>query len=240
MTSLVHICGFRYIRHSIVTDTSPEKARTVFRAKKILEGLVYDTVALEDNPFTFPEVKTLLDGITVGGHKLSDEKQVLNQAKSWKYLFGLVEKDQFELTKKIFLTLNAFVAEEEALEWGKFRTGHVSIAGTNHTPPSAESLDDIFNKGISKISQIQNQHERAIVLFLFGSLQQFFWDGNKRTSRLMMNGMLLSQGYDVINIPAAKKLEFNQKMIRFYDGLDATEMVDFLVHCSLDAALRID
>ena len=28
-------------------------------------------------------------------------------------------------------------------------------------------------------------------------------------------------------------------MIRFYDGLDATEMVDFLVRCSLDTTLRI-
>lgn len=73
MSLLVQICGFRYTRHPIVTVTPADKARAVFRAKKILEGLVYDTVALEDNPFTFPEVKTLLDGITVGGHKLSDE-----------------------------------------------------------------------------------------------------------------------------------------------------------------------
>lgn len=240
MTSHVQIGGFHYYRKPIVTDIPLDKTSAVFRAKKKLEELVYDTVALEDNPFTFPEVKTLLDGITVGGHKLSDEKQVLNQAKSWKHLLGWVEKGQFELIKQTFLTLNALVAEEEALEWGKFRTGHVSIAGTNYTPPSVESLDTLFNEGISKISLIQNQHERAIAFFLFGSLQQFFWDGNKRTSRLMMNGMLLSQGHDVINIPAAKKLEFNQKMIRFYDSLDATEMIDFLVHCSLDTTLRID
>ena len=240
MSSLVQSYGFRYTPHRIVTHSPADKTRAVFRAKKVLEGLVYDTVALEDNPFTFPEVKTLLDGITVGGHKLSDEKQVLNQAKSWKCFLGWVEKSQFELTKMIFVKLNALVAEEEALEWGMFRTGQVSIAGTNHTPPPPELLDGIFHEGISKISQIPNPHERAIVFFLFGSLQRFFWGGNKRTSRLIMNGVLLSHGYDVITIPAAKKLEFNQKMIRFYDGLDATEMVYFLVHCSLDTTLRID
>ena len=43
----------------------------------------------------------------------------------------------------------------------------------------------------------------ACVAFLFGSLHQFFWDGNKRTARLMMNGILLSEGYDAISIPAA-------------------------------------
>lgn len=135
----------------------------------------------------------------------------MNQAKSWKELFGLVERSHFELTKKSFVTLNALVAEEEALEWGKFRTGHVSIAGTNHAPPPAELLDGIFNEGIAKICQIPNPHERAIVFFLFGSLQQFFWDGNTRTSRLMMNGVLLSHGYDVINTLPRKSWSSTKK-----------------------------
>lgn len=238
-THHVQLCGLRYVRRPIVTNTPPDKARAVFRAKKLLEGIVYDTIALEDNPFTFPEVKTLLDGITVGGHKLSDEKQVLNQAKSWKLLFSMLERGRFELAKGVFTELNALVAEEESLEWGRFRTSQVSIAGTTHAPPSASILDEIFGEGVAAINQIENQHERAISFFLFGSLQQFFWDGNKRTSRLMMNGILLSQGYDVINIPASKKLEFNQKMIRFYDSLDATEMLGFMVGCSLDASLRV-
>lgn len=73
----MQIGGIRYLSKPIVTDATPEKVRTVFRVKKVLEGIVYDTVALEGNPFTFPEVKTLLDGITVGGHKLFDERQVL-------------------------------------------------------------------------------------------------------------------------------------------------------------------
>lgn len=232
--------GFHYLPRAIASDVLPDKTRAVFRAKKLLEGIVYDTVALEDNPFTFPEVKTLLEGITVGGHKLSDEKQVLSQAKSWKHLLARVEKGQFQLTKNLFLELHALVAEEEALTWGQFRDGAVSIAGTNHIPPPAVSLEGVFDAGIAEIHRVQNLHEKAIAFFLFGSLNQFFWDGNKRTSRLMMNGLLLAHGYDVINIPAAKKLEFNQKMIRFYDGLDGTEMIDFMVRCSLDTTLRIE
>jgi Fic family protein len=63
------------------------------------------------------------------------------------------------------------------------------------------------------LSKLANPLERAIVMFLFGSLQQFFFDGNKRTARLMMNGILLSHGIDAINIPASKKLEFNQTIV---------------------------
>ena len=64
--------------------------RALFRANKVLAGIVHDTVALEGNPFTFAEVKTLLEGVTVGGHKVEDADQVVNQAASWRLLFDLV------------------------------------------------------------------------------------------------------------------------------------------------------
>ena len=66
-------------------------------------------------------------------------------------------------------------------------------------------------------------------------MQQFFFDGNKRTSRFMMNGILMSNGIDAISVPAAKAHEFNEKMVRFYLTRDATEMMAFLVDCHEDA-----
>lgn len=71
---------------------------------------------------------------------------------------------------------------------------------------------------------------------MFGALQQFFFDGNKRTSRFMMNGVLMSHGIDAISIPAAKAQEFNDKMIRFYLNRDASEMMQFLVECHPEVA----
>ena len=85
---------------------------------------------------------------------------------------------------------------------------------------------------------IPSLHERAIATFLFGALHQFFYDGNKRTARLLMNGILLAAGEDAISVPAARQLEFNQAMIRFYDSRDGTEMMAFMAGCSLDATLR--
>ncbi|WP_216360876.1 hypothetical protein [Acidithiobacillus marinus] len=77
--------------------------------------------------------------------------------------------------------------------------------------------------------------ERATAFFLFGALQQFFFDGNKRSSRFMMNGVLMSHGIDAISVPAAKAQEFNEKMLRFYLSKNATEMMDFLAGCHPDA-----
>jgi len=37
--------------------------RACFRLQKLFPEYVFNTVYLEDNPFTFPEVQTLLEGI---------------------------------------------------------------------------------------------------------------------------------------------------------------------------------
>lgn len=232
--------GFGYDPVTFRTDSVRDVARACFRVRKVLEGVVHDTVALEGNPFTLPEVKTLLDGVTVGGHRLEDERQVLNQAASWKELLARAQNGRFELNRKTFCELHALVAREEALEWGVFRTGSVTIAGTDYRPPQWESLEAIFEQGLETLHKIDHLHERAIAMFLFGALNQFFYDGNKRTSRLMMNGILLGAGEDAISVPARRRLEFNQAMIRFYDSRDGTEMMRFMASCSLDSQVRVD
>ena len=230
--------GFFYSPRVFSTSTTPDKRRACFRVRKVLEGIVYDTVALEDNPFTFPEVKTLLEGITVGGHRVSDANQVLNQAASWQELLRQVETGTFEFDAANFRTLHALVAKEEALTWGAFRDDRVSIAGTEYTPPQHTDLEAIFEQGRQILLSIPDIHERAVATFLFGALNQFFYDGNKRTARLMMNGQLLSAGRDAISIPARRKEEFNREMINFYDSRDGSNMFTLLAECSLDPDLR--
>ena len=230
--------GFTYDPVTFRTDSVRDVARACFRVRKVLEGVVHDTVALEGNPFTLPEVKTLLDGVTVGGHRLEDERQVLNQAASWKELLARAQQRRFELNRKTFCDLHALVAREEAVRWGVFRTGSVTIAGTDYRPPQWESLQAILEQGLETLHKIDSLHERAIAMFLFGALNQFFYDGNKRTSRLMMNGILLGAGEDAISVPARRRLEFNEAMIRFYDNRDGTEMMRFMGSCSLDPHLN--
>lgn len=65
--------------------------RVCFRFHKMLPEFVWDASMLEGNPFTFLEVKTLLDGVTVGGgHKIFDQEQILNLAESSRYLLTMV------------------------------------------------------------------------------------------------------------------------------------------------------
>lgn len=57
----------------------PDRDIALMLAKREVSVLVHDAVMLEGIHFTLPEIQTLLEGITVGGHKLSDQQIVVNQ-----------------------------------------------------------------------------------------------------------------------------------------------------------------
>ncbi|MEW6220454.1 MAG: Fic family protein [Thermodesulfobacteriota bacterium] len=221
--------GFVPARGVVQPAAAPDVRRACFVARKLFAEIVYDTAALEDSPYTFPEVQTLLEGITVGGHRLADQSLVLNQAASWRRLIELVGSGRFALDKETFCELHALVAREEALTWGVFRDGAVRIAGSRHEPPPAAALDELFAGGLAELDRITCPFLKGINFFLFGSLSQFFFDGNKRTSRLMMNGIIMSAGHPPISVPAAKALEFNRTMLTFYETREGREMAQLLL-----------
>ena len=255
MVNLFETLGFSWDRltvpHSVPVHSIE---RAAFRFHRMLDQFVWDAGVLEGNPFTFPEVKTLLDGVTVGGRKISDQLQILNLAASSKHLLALVKANEFSVHKTVFTDLHARVAEHEALEWGHFRgegketgyTPNVSLGAHGEYTPlptvaGAPELNRVFADGLKVLDEVVPQpFEKATAFFLFGALQQFYFDGNKRTSRFMMNGILMSAGIDAISIPAAKASEFNSKMVDFYLHKDATVMMDFLLDCHPDAAMIRD
>lgn len=217
----------------------------------MLPEYVWDAGVLEGNRFTFPEVKTLLEGVTVGGRKLSDQEQILNLGESSKYLLELVKRDTFKLDKDTFCSLNARVARNEALEWGHFRGEGIETAYTPDvalgalgpftplpTEKGAQRLNEVFAKGLHALEEnVENPFERATAFFLFGSFRRFFFDGNRRTSRFMMNGLLMREGIDAISIPAVRASVFNSLMVDFYSRREATQMMAFVLDCHPEIGL---
>jgi len=201
----------------------PDKKRALFVAEHSRVDFVYNTVALEGNPFTFPEVKTLLDGITVGGHRLSDADQVLRLNQALSHVMPLVREDRFELSQATAKTIQGLVAKDEALTGGVFPDGVVFIQGSDYKVPAADPLSALFEQGRQVFARIEDPLHRGFLVFLWGSLIQFFYDGNKRTARFLCNGILMSAGYPPMMIKAQEQLPYNQVMARFYDTQDATQ-----------------
>ena len=216
-----------------LSTIKPNSQKALFLAKKQLSELVFNTVNLEGINYTLPEVQTLLDGVTVGGHKQVDELITLNQIQSWRFLFEKVENNEFDLSFGFVCKLQREVAKKEALTWGKFREGGVSIAGTDYLPPKAKELPKLWERLTQKSipNDIDYIYRYAISWFLQMARIQFFYDGNKRTGRLIMNGILLTKGLPVINLPAKRQLEFNQLMLDFYPSNNEEPMQIFMLSC---------
>lgn len=229
---------FRYLELSV--------NEAVMRFNRNRAKFVWETGHLENNPFTFVEVQTLLDGITVGGHRLSDEDQIRGIAASADLLVDEVRNGRFRFDVDTMCRLHYTLAEKEALDAGMLR-GMGTASGTlnvflgelgEYTPPLTEpggkNLKAHFAKAAEVLNIVANPLERGIAAYLFIAKEQPFFDGNKRTGRLMMNGILMSEGIDAISIPAVKQQEYNAVMCRFYASCrdnelgDATEAMEFM------------
>jgi Fic family protein len=209
----------------------PDRDKAIFYEKRDIAQIVTDVVNLEDINFTVPEVQTLLDGITVGGHKIQDELITINQINAWHFLFRKLETKHFVCDLNFLLNLHAIVAKEEALTWGEFRSGAVTISGTDFMPPNAIKPPSIINYLLEDTQNQQDIYDRAIFLFAEIARTKFFYDGNKRTARMMMSGILLDHGYPMINVPAKNKTQFNQLMIEYYETHNISKLSIFLKNC---------
>ena len=203
----------------------------IFIARKLFAELVFDVQALENMPFTMPEVETYLQGITVGGHKVSDEEKLKHQAKAWTWVIDVAEKKEFVLDKTTVCAIQQIVARDEALEVGCFRSGMVGIAGTEYRPPEPDALNDKFQQMLAALPDAGNIRQQAYQVHLSMARSQFFYDGNKRTGLLAMNGLLLQNGYPPLSVPAKWLTEYNGGMIKFYESGDGEAMTAFLERC---------
>lgn len=214
--SLFDTLGFRWTRGAVSRPLPVHAmARVAFRFHRMLPEFVWDAGAASGNPFTYPEVKTLLDGVTVGGRRVSHHEQVLNLAESARRLLVMVKAGTFGMDKETFVHLNT-------LDQGRYMplSGHAAAA----------DLDGVFRAGVDALNaEVCEPFERAAAFYLFGSLRRFFVSGNRRTSLLMMNGILMSAGVDAVSVPAAAALEFNGAMRRFFSSKDGTEMLNLLL-----------
>ncbi len=99
-------------------------------------------------------------------------------------------------------------------------------------------LDDKWREIEQLVESEVDIYDKAITAFLQMARVQFFWDVNKRTGRFMMNGILLANGYPIINVPAKRQLEFNTLMLDFYADNNMTAMNKFLRSCIDERIIR--
>lgn len=201
---------------------SPEQS--LFLAKKKWDENVYCGMKMENRAVTFPQTKTILEGVNVPNVQLDDIQAILNMRDAWRYLLGTVNEP---LTLEYICKLNEFIARNEALVWGKLRTGRVGISGTDYMPPvpsqkAAESeLNDIICKDATET-------EKALNVFTWGARGQLFWDGNKRTSLCAANKIMIEAGVGMLTITDKNMEQFNTFLLDFYNTGEPEKLKRFM------------
>lgn len=178
---------------------------------------------MENRAVTFPQTQTILNGVNVSSVQLDDIQAILNMRDAWKYLISTVN---VPITLEYMCKLNEFIARNEALEWGKLRTGKVGISGTDYTPPVPNS-EDVYRE-LSEIISKGTATEQALDIFAWGTRGQFFWDGNKRTSMTLANKILIANGAGILTVTDKYMEQFNTLLLSYYNTGDSENLKEFL------------
>ncbi len=195
----------------------------IFLAKKILINAIYNSARLEGINVTFPQTKTILEGVSVSNVNVDDVQTILNLRNAWRYLLNHLESTfDLDFAKKI----NGYVAYNESLDWGVLRYGNVGITGVEYSPRVPVESEVVGE--LNDIMKIQNQTERAITYMLWGMRSQLFWDGNKRTSTICANKILIENGNGILSVPEDQLEEFNERLSKFYETNDYNKINTFL------------
>jgi Fic family protein len=200
------------------------REQNIFLAKKLIAENIYHSARLEGCNVTFPDTKTILDGVSVANLKMDEVECILNLRDAWKYLVANIEKP-FDL--EFICKINGLVARNESLEWGVLRTGTVGIGGTTAYQPAVPVKERVIEE-MAELLKLNSVTERAIRFFLWACRSQLFWDGNKRTATLGANKILIFEGKGILSVKADFLAEFNRRLTEFYDSNDYSRIDSFI------------
>ena len=199
------------------------KKENVFLAKKVLVSSIYNSAKLEGINTTYPDTKTILDGANVPSLRLDEINCILNLRDAWNFVLSNIDE---AITLDFICKINSFVSRNESLEWGVLRTGKVGINGVDYIPDipnEAKIIADIKN-----IMEEKNITRRSLVLMLYLMRTQVFWDGNKRTSMIVANKIMIENGCGVITIKEEYFKEFNSLLTEYYNTNKMESLLEFL------------
>lgn len=195
----------------------------VFLAKERLNSIIYNSVKLEGFNTNYFNVKKILNGSNVLSLRLDEINCILNLRDAWNFVLSNIDEP---ITLELICKINAFVSRGESLEWGVLRTGKVGINGVDYIPDIPDETK--ITADIKTIMKEENITKRSLVLMLYLMRTQAFWDGNKRTSMMVANKIMIENGCGVITIKEEYFKEFNSLLTEYYNTNKMESLLEFL------------
>jgi len=183
----------------------------------------YESNKIEGNTLTLQETALVIEkGLTVGGKTLNEHLEAINHNYAIDYIKDIA-KNKEPISKKVLLNIHSLILQGiDNKNAGTYRTVQVLISGAKHIPPQPyliekkmEGLFLWFNENKDKMHPVilsAEMHERLVTIHPF-------IDGNGRTSRLLMNLILLQNGF-----PIAILKGDTQNRLNYYNALETAQI----------------
>lgn len=170
----------------------------------------HNSTAIEGNTLTLMETKVVLeDGISIGGKELREIYEIVNHKKAYNYVKKCIA-EKTPLNENIVKDIHAILMEN-IMVGGVYRNQEVRISGAGHTPPVGNQMYNQIKNFYADMSW--KQKELNPIEYAAWTHAEFvrihpYIDGNGRTSRLLMNYQLMSEGFLPVSIAKENRLEY--------------------------------
>lgn len=195
-----------------------------YRITEALElEYTFESNRIEGNTLTLQETDLVInEGLTISGKSMREHLEAVNHNEAIEYIKDLMKRAISMNERELLVVHNLILRGIMPEHAGKYRNVQVMIKGSSHMPPQpylvSKQMEDLF----AWYAQVKNQlhpvvlaaemHERLVTIHPF-------IDGNGRTSRLLMNLILLSSGYVIANI----KGDFESRKA-YYTALESVQV----------------
>lgn len=196
----------------------------------------YNSNGIEGNTLTLRETQVVLEGITVGGKSIKEHLEAINHEKAILYLNDLV-REKNPITewniKSIHQLVLKDIDEENA---GRYRRENVTIKGATHIPPDYLKVPELMEKLVLNYEKWNDFNPIIQAALLHGELVKIhpFVDGNGRTSRLLMNLVLMNHGYNPVIIKKEDRLEYYEALDKAHTTADYTDFVKLIIKLEIE------
>jgi Fic family protein len=200
------------------------RAYDSYRIAQALElEYTFESNRIEGNTLTLKETDLIInEGLTISGKSMREHLEAINHQDAILYIKELLDKNTSLNQRELLLIHNLVLRGIMPNYAGKYRDVQVMIKGSAHMPPQPflvqKHMEDYFiwyqeqRKTVHPVILAAEMHERLVTIHPF-------IDGNGRTSRLVMNLILLQHGYVIANI----KGDSNTRL-EYYTALEKAQV----------------
>ena len=195
----------------------------IFVAKRNIVDSIWKSANLEGIVVTYPQTETIFQGLGIQNMKVKDINAIVNLKHSWEFI---LENIKYPIDLNYICKINQLIGEANVNPFPG-----LSMGGTDWKPeiPDKEKVNDSLNK----ILESENSAtEKAINLMLYLMRSQLFYNGNKRTSMMVANQVMIQNGAGIISVPIKYQEKFLELLVKFYETNNMDEIKELIYnHC---------